>query len=720
MYTSRMNFSLENLNSSQKAAATQTEGRVRVVAGAGAGKTRTLTSRYCFLVSEAGVAPENILCATFTNRAANEMKARVRAALGDMDLSRICTFHAFCVQLLKEDINVLNYPKNFIVMDTQDERDILLRIFGDMGLTMRDTTIQSTIDRALEARKMKADSYIDDIYQMDNDALRAKALAMADRDDQIFARYIYEQKKNFALDFNDLINFATYILEKFPAVREKWRERTQYVMVDEFQDVSEKQYRIARILSEKHENLFIVGDSDQTIYSWRGSHVKMFLDFDKKYPDAKTFTLTQNYRSTPEIILAANALISKNTVRYPKDLVPTRPSGEKPVYRHCASEREEAEWICEKIKALAQAGADYGSIAVLYRAQFVSRAIEERLVDEKIPYKFYSGVEFYNRAEIKDAVCYLRMIASADDMAFMRTVNMPSRKIGKKKIEFLRADAEKNNRTMYESLKASARSEMFRATGAARYVDAIESVRAMKGEAPLGTLLQAAMDKSGYEEFLRLQSDQERLDNIAEFRRAVEKAGQDDDASLEDFLARVALYTDQDASERRSSVKLMTIHAAKGMEFRHVFVCAMSEGIFPSRKTFTKEDMEEERRIAYVAFTRAEDSLFISDSEGTANDNLFKYPSRFIFDTGLENLNVEKAPDDSLVARSKKAISASEAQLAAFDNVFQKGARVRHAIFGDGTVSAANEKGGVYLIKFDSLKTERAIRFGTKLAPIES
>jgi len=261
---------LSFLNEQQQNAVRQTEGSVRVMAGAGSGKTRTLTSRYCYLVNEVGIAPGNILCVTFTNRAANEMKFRVRKQLGDMDLGYICTFHAFCVQLLKEDINVLNYPKNFIIMDTEDEREILLRIFDDMHLTLRDTTIQRTIDDVLEGKKLHADSYIDDIYRLNNEQLRERFNTIKDRDDQIFARYIYEQKKCFGLDFNDLINFGTYILEHFPEVREKWQDRMEYVMVDEFQDVSKKQYRIAQILSAKHGNLFIVGDSDQTIYSWGG------------------------------------------------------------------------------------------------------------------------------------------------------------------------------------------------------------------------------------------------------------------------------------------------------------------------------------------------------------------------------------------------------------------------------------------------------------------
>ena len=718
LYTGDMESILSSLNEQQQNAVRQTEGYVRVMAGAGSGKTRTLTSRYCYLVNEVGIAPGNILCVTFTNRAANEMKFRVRKQLGDLDLGYICTFHAFCVQLLKEDINVLNYPKNFVIMDTEDEREILLRIFDDMHLTLRDTTIQRTIDDVLEAKKMKADSYINDIYRLNNEQLRERFNMIKDRDDQIFARYIYEQKKCFGLDFNDLINFATYILENFPAVRGKWQDRMEYVMVDEFQDVSKKQYRIAQLLSAKHENLFIVGDSDQTIYSWRGSHVKLFLDFDKKYPGARTFLLTENYRSTPQILTASNTLIAKNTVRYPKTLTPVNPDGQKPLYCHCKNEQEEALWIYGQIRALAESGVKYGDIAVLYRAHYLSRPVEECFIEKEIPYKFYSGIEFYSRREIKDLVCYLRMLTAADDIAFLRTINTPSRKIGKKKIEALKNEAESKNISLYEALKQLADSPLFAGTNAYQYIDAIDSLRETYSSMPLGTILQAVMDKTGYEAYLRLQSDQDRLDNVAEFRRAVETAGQDDDANLADFLTHIALFTDLDRESERNNVKLMTIHTAKGMEFPYVFICGMNEGVFPSRKTISPEDMEEERRIAYVAMTRAEKELFLSDSEGTANDGIFKYPSRFIFDAGLENLRLEHQLDKSLVEQTTKIIMYSEEQLKLMGTLLEVNMRIHHDVFGDGTITAVNKKDGCYFVKFDSIKTLRSIRFEIKLTVI--
>jgi len=709
---------MNRLNEEQKAAVLATEGAVRVAAGAGTGKTMTLTSRYCYLVSELGIAPRNILCATFTNRAANEMKRRVRDTLGDMDLSYICTFHAFCVQLLKEDINVINFPKNFIIIDEEDQKQMLLKIFGEMGLTLRDMTLQRAKDEVLEARKMHAADYIDDIYMLNNEELKKKASEAPGRNDEIFYRYLYEQKKCFGCDFNDLINFAAYILEKFPDVREKWQERMQYVLVDEFQDVSLRQYNIARSLAGKHGNLFIVGDPDQTIYSWRGSHTKYFVDFPKVNKGAKTFALTANYRSRPEILAASNALIAKNEIRFPKELHALKNSGLRPLYFHAQSEKAEAAWIYSEIKKLLRAGVKEGSIAVLYRAHYLTRVLEECFIKNGLAYKIYSGVEFYGRREIKDIICYLRMVTAGDDIAFLRTVNMPPRKMGAKKIDALKNYAEEKNISLYSALKENLEEPFLRGTQAKRYVTAIEYVRRQQNAMRLGDALQTLLDMSGYEEFLRLQSDQDRLDNVAELKRSVEEAGKDDDATLEEFLAHAALFTDLDHEERHDSVKLMTVHTAKGMEFHCVFVCGLNEGVFPSRKTDTPEDMDEERRLAYVAMTRAMDRLYLSDAEGVANDNIFKYPSRFIFDAEKENIDYVKELDKTLEERVKRQIKFSEAKLQSSSSLLEEGDRVKHSVFGEGTVVSVNTSQLCYSIQFDRLKTSRSVMFGSKLDKI--
>jgi DNA helicase-2/ATP-dependent DNA helicase PcrA len=706
---------IAHLNTEQREAVLATEGPVRVVAGAGTGKTRALTSRYCYLVSSLGIAPKNILCATFTNRAANEMKRRVRVALGDLDLSFICTFHAFCVQLLKEDIHVLNYPKNFVVLDVEDQKQILLKIFGEMGLTLRDMTIKRALDEVLEAKKLYASAYIDDIYEFDNERIRAKISQAENRNDEIFLRYLYEQKKSFGCDFNDLINFSSYILENFPAVRQKWQDRMQYVMVDEFQDVSLRQYKIAQALAGKHGNLFIVGDPDQTIYSWRGSHVKLFLNFGKEYPDAKTLVLKTNYRSTPEILAASNALIEKNEVRFQKSLSAVKNHGGKPLYRHAASEKNEAEWICSEISRLRGEGVSLSRFAVLYRAHYLTRALEECFIKKDLPYKLYSGVEFYGRREIRDVICYMRMVTSGDDVAFLRTVGVPPRKIGKKRLDSLKEYAERRGLSLYDALRETCRSRLFHGTRADRYVDAVETVRRRRASMTMGDALQALLDVSGYEEYMRLQGDQERLDNIAELKRAVESAGEDEDASFEDFLAKAALFTNLDREGERDTVKLMTVHTAKGMEFPFVFVCGLNEGVFPSRKIETPEEMDEERRLAYVAMTRAMDRLYLSDSEGVSNDGLFKYPSRFIFDAGRENLEYAATLDASLEGEAKRSILRGEQNQKSRQALFAPGDRVTHPAFGTGTVTEVNAAELFYSIRFDALKTERAIRFGTSL-----
>ncbi|TCV95218.1 ATP-dependent helicase [Biostraticola tofi] len=708
-------------NSAQQDAITSTEGAIRIIAGAGTGKTRTLTDRYCYLVSMLGVAPRNIMCVTFTNRAANEMKRRVRRTLGDLDLGMICTFHAFCVQLLKEDIHLLNFPRNFIILDMEDLKQMLLKIFSDMGLTLRDTTIKRTLDEVLEARKLQATGYIDDIYQLNNEQLKARFVTARDRDEEIFLRYIYEQKKCFGCDFNDLINFATWILEKFPDVRHKWQDRMQYVMVDEFQDVSKRQYQLARLLAGKHGNLFIVGDPDQTIYSWRGAHLRLFLDFDKVYPAAKTIALTMNYRSSPQILAASNHLIEQNQVRVEKTLQAQQTEGPKPSYYHAKSERLEAEWIAERVAELQAKGINSNDIAVLYRAHFLTRALEECFISRGLPYTIFSGVAFYGRREIKDVICYLRMVTGADDLALLRTINLPSRRIGKKRLAALAVLAEERALSLYQALKENLDQPMFKGTDARQYVAAIEQVRQQRAVLTLGNQLQMLLDLSGYEGLLRLSGDQERLDNLAELKRSVQQAGdEDEEATLEEFLERVALFTSLDQESEHATLKLMTIHSAKGMEFRYVFICGMNEGVFPGRRISSIEEMEEERRLAYVAMTRAREGLYLSDAQGVANDGLFKYPSRFIFDAGAQHIDflVPLEPAMHPEGRSNDATNGFISAVQDPMDRFRPGDRVMHPVFGSGTVNASHPDEFAYAVKFDGLPTERSMQFNAPLQKI--
>lgn len=699
---------LDTLNQQQLEAVQTTEGPVRVIAGAGTGKTRALTARYCYLTDLLGIAPEAILCVTFTNKAAAEMKIRIRKLLGDFDSGYICTFHSLCVRILKEDIHVLNYPSNFVVMDEDDQVDMLLKVYADMGLTLKELPVKRATDY-IARQKGASDSYIRHIEKLSNLDLLAQLTRDADRMDEIFLRYLYEQKKSFAVDFDDLIIFTHYILNAYPALLSKWQSRMEYVMVDEFQDVSPRQYRIARMLAGAHRNLFIVGDPDQTIYTWRGADVRLFLNFDKAYPDATTIVLTDNYRSTPQIISASNSLVAHNTNRYPKALNALKDNGIAPVFYHARSERDEAAWVSKKIQALVKAGWKLHDIAVLYRAHHLSRPFEDAFVKGSIPYKIYSGTAFYARREVKDVLAYLRMLTTGDDMAFLRTVNTPSRKIGKKKLGIIRNDADCHGDRMIDALRRLCDSPAFASTGAADYLGVIDSAKPLAGNIALGDLLQRVLDLSGYEEMLRSLSEWERLDNLAELKRAIEEAGHDDDASLDDFLARAALVANIDRDRNDSdSLRMMTVHTAKGMEFPVVFIVGMSEGAMPSRRSSGPDDIEEERRLAYVALTRAETALYMSDSEGFSHDNSGKAPSRFIYEIGVEHMTFER-PLPPPPALPDPMAGAGETA------VFKSGSLVEHPVFGRGMVMSVDNDRRAYLIQFDRFTTPRSLRFGAPL-----
>lgn len=443
---------LKDLNDEQMEAVTTTEGYVRVIAGAGSGKTKALTHRYAFLVNEFGISTSNILCATFTNKAANEMKKRVRSMIGDNDTGFICTFHGFCVRLLREDIHAINYPQNFIVMDAEDTETILKTVYETSNIQSRTYTF-SMAREYIKRQKISSYAHIPYLLELDIQKLKTEYMNEKDIKRKVFLGYLYEQRKCYGLDFDDLITLALYILETSDEKRQKWQERMQYVMVDEFQDVSDSNYKLVEILSGFHKNLFIVGDPDQTIYSWRGADINNILNFDKCHKNTKTIIMNRNYRSTPEVLGSANTLISKNKNRIEKDLIPIKQNNQKTIYYHAKTTKLEAQWIVTEIQELLRQGVQYSDIAVLYRAHYVSRSIEEAFIQNKIPYILYSGIEFYKRKEIKDAVSYLRMVLYADDLSFQRVINEPKRNVGKKRLSFLIEYAEQYNMSMYNALK---------------------------------------------------------------------------------------------------------------------------------------------------------------------------------------------------------------------------------------------------------------------------
>lgn len=706
---------LSGLNTEQREAVTTTEGFVRVMAGAGSGKTRALAHRFAYLVNEVGILPSTILCVTFTNKSANEMRRRIRALTGDNDTGFISTFHGFCVSVLQEDSYFVQYPKSFLVLDNSDIDSMLAVIYEERGLTLRDMTFSKARDMIEIEKCVNRPQYYLDVIAMDLDTLKKKYDEAVTAKDIIFYGYLYQQKKCFGLDYNDLIKFTLYIFSQSDEIRLKWQQRLEYIMIDEFQDIDPLQYELMQALCAYHKNLFIVGDPDQTIYTWRGADVKYLLDFERNFPNVKTIMMMKNYRSTPEILSAANSLIDKNTIRMKKELIPMLPQGERPVYTHNKTTDTEANTIAARIKELNEAGVPYGDIAVLYRAHYAARTIEEGLMKAEIPYTIYSGVQFFDRVEIKDALSYMRMVVYKDDLSFLRIVNTPRRNIGQKRMRFLTEYAGKNACSLYEALDRNADEPLFAGTQAKRFIKLIEHFAAIYKNMPASEALSAILNESGYEAALRTEGAQDRLDNLAELKQAVYEyeTGCGEESAMEDFIAHVALLTNLDAASSPDAVKLMTVHTAKGLEFPYVFICALDEGVFPSKRTDSFEGMEEERRLMFVAVTRAEKGLFLSDAEGRSIDGSFRYPSRFVFDIDRQYLDYTSELNESLKAEAERYISSVQNRLTAQTQElrFTVGQRVMHDIMGGGMVVDIDSGRMAYVIHFDSLPTPRRINF---------
>ena len=710
---------LQGLNASQLEAVTSTEGFIRVIAGAGSGKTRALARRFAYLVNEIGILPGNILCVTFTNKSANEMRQRIHNLTGDNDTGYISTFHSFCVSVLQEDSHALQYPKSFLVLDNSDIDSMLKIIYEERGLTLRNMTFSKARDM-IEIRKLiKEPKYYLDMLNMSLDTLRQKYLTATEPSDIIFYGYLYQEKKCFGLDYNDLIKFTLYIFEQNEAVKIKWQQRLEYIMIDEFQDIDELQYKLMSVLCGYHKNLFIVGDPDQTIYTWRGANVRYLLDFDKIFPSVKTIMMMQNYRSTPQIVSVVNDLIDKNKFRIKKNLMPTIADGMKVICHHADTFEREAMWIAEQIQALHGEGTSYREITVLYRAHYITRIVEEVFLREKIPYAIYSGVQFFNRMEIKDALAYLRLIAYKDDLAFLRVVNVPKRNLGERRIKFLQEYAVKHQCSLYISLETNLDNEIFKGTKAAQFVALIENFAANYAERQISELLAAILNESGYEKMLRTEGSQERLDNLAELKQSVYEyeTSCGEESTLEHYLSHIALFTNSDAADNSDKVKLMTVHSAKGLEFPYVFLCAMNEGVFPSKKTDTIQKMEEERRLAFVAMTRAQKGLYLSEAEGRNFDGSPRYPSRFLLDIEPALLDYTQKPQEGLIRETKDYLVINERYLADEENQssLAVGQRVKHSIFGSGTVVDVDLIKAAHLVKFDNIDTPRSISFRAKL-----
>ena len=761
-------MNLEDLNEEQRQAVTTTEGYVRVIAGAGSGKTRALTYRFAYLVNEIGILPSHILCVTFTNKAAAEMRKRIRELTGDNDTGYVSTFHGFCVSVLQEDSNAVSYPKSFLVLDNSDINAMLQIIYEERGLTLRQMTFSNARDM-IEIRKLfKEPHYYEDLITMSLEQIHQKYLTATKPDDIIFYGYLYQQKKCFGLDYNDLLKFVLYIFQTNDAIRQKWQERLEYIMIDEFQDIDMIQYEVMKALCPYHNNLFVVGDPDQTIYTWRGADIRYLLEFDKKFPGVRTIMMNRNYRSTKPILDVANSLISKNKGRIKKDLVtggeslplaPTAdafsatpsPKGDTPLksplpsYYHAASAEDEAAYITKKIRELTEntvvepveTTAEFNNmvstssttqkfslsdIAILYRAHYISRPIEEVFQREKIPYSLNSGLPFFDRAEIKDALSYLRMIAYKDDLSFLRTVNQPKRNVGERRINALKEYVEENGGSLYDALKILVAEPLFANTTAQKYIDLIESFSVTYHGRQMSEVFSHLMNESGYELALRTEGSQERLDNLAELKQSIYEyeTSCGEECTLENYLAHAALYTNADIATTKNAIRLMTVHTAKGLEFPVVFIAGLNENTFPSKKTDTLEAMEEERRLAFVAVTRAQKLLYLTEAEGFSQVSGSRYPSRFIFDIDRELLNYEVELPQQLIAKTKLYVQESQTKLQKKSELagLAKGDTVEHGILGRGIVLEIDETAGTYTVQFEKTATPRKMSFKAPLKKV--
>ena len=710
---------LNDLNEAQKQAVTTTEGFVRVVAGAGSGKTRALSSRFAYLVNDLGILPGNILCVTFTNKAANEMRRRIHNLTGDNDTGYINTFHGFCVNVLQEESHVVQYPKSFLVLDASDIDDMLSIVYAERGLTLRDMTYSDARDMIEMIKLVEMPDYYIYMIEMDLELLKKRYDEAETVKDIIFYGYLYQQKKCFGLDYDDLISFVLYIFSKNEESKLKWQKRLEYIMIDEFQDIDRPQYTLMQVLCGYHHNLFIVGDPDQTIYTWRGASTKFLMDFNSEYQTTQTIMMMENYRSTPQILDVANSLIAHNQDRIEKNLIPILPDGEKVTAKFAENPEKEAEWIAAEIERLHASGVDYKDITIMYRAHFLTRSVEQSLMKEKIPYTIYSGVQFYERTEIKTALSYLRCLALRDDMSFRRVINSPKRNMGQRRMTFLEEYAELKGITLYQALEETIDEKIFNGTEAREFLNMMKELSEGMEQRPISELLADIMNKSGYEEALRTEGAQMRLDNLAELKQSVYEYETTcgEEAMLVDYLRHVALYTNTDLEDTKDRVKLMTVHAAKGLEFPYIFLVGMNEGIFPSKKSRTREAMEEERRVAFVAYTRAMKKLYLSCAEGRNFDGSPRYPSRFVLEPAEGLIEYVEKPREDLIKETKEYIGISDRVMKGQDEVTRLpvGSRVKHAIFGEGEIIGVDTDRNAYIVKFDGQHTERLISFRVNL-----
>lgn len=665
---------LNSLNDRQREAVLYNEGPLLIIAGAGAGKTKTLTTKIAYLIEEEHVSPYNILAITFTNKAAKEMKDRLYLLIGsDASKLQVSTFHSFGLKLLRENYETLGYDKNFVIMDSDDSLTVVKKILKDMDL---DPKIYNP--RAIRNK----------ISSCKNEMMSPKAYeryAISDYEkivQQVYEKYETKLQRNNSVDFDDLLLLPIELFKNNPETLDKYQDLYKYLLIDEYQDTNEAQYILTKLLCAKHRKITCVGDDSQSIYSFRGANYKNILNFEKDYQDAKTILLEENYRSTSTILDAANQVIKNNLQRKDKNLWTNRGVGEKIKYYRAYNERDEAQYVIRKVKELVNRGTEYQDISVLYRTNAQSRVLEEEMLKENLPYRVIGSFYFYSRKEIKDLIAYLRLIHnSKDNVSLLRVINTPKRGIGLKTIENLTEQADLNGTSIYEAITSGKELE-FKST--------IEKLKLLSDELTLTELIDKVLDASGLRAELEAEKSLEaevRLENLEEFK-SITKSFEEREGliSLEDFLLEISLISDvEEYKDDPNRISLMTVHSVKGLEFNHVFVVGMEEGIFPHMNSLMENsELEEERRLCYVAITRAKDDLHLVNARRRTlfGKEQINPVSRFISEipADLMESNVKDEIPQKVEKIDKKEVFRED------EVDYQVGDFVYHETFGTGKI----------------------------------
>lgn len=602
---------LQGLNDIQYDAVADVEGHKLILAGAGSGKTKVVTTKIAYLIDN-GVSPFSILGFTFTNKAANEMKERIDGLVSfNVDKMWIGTFHSICVRILRHNIDRIGYSKNFTILDTSDQRTLYKEIIKEFNFDEKIYTpksLQSEISN-LKNSNISPVEYEKSIYTP-----RDKAIS------RIYYKYNEKLKNNNSVDFDDLILLTVKLLRDNIDIREYYHDRFKYIFVDEFQDTNNIQYELIKLLTGPDSFLNVVGDSDQSIYKFRGANIENILNFNKDFKDSRQIILNENYRSTKNILKTANNVIENNDNRIKKELWTENKDGEKPQFFTADSSREEAEFVSNKIEEYLQKGINPSEIAILYRSNYLSRSFEESLMSKNISYKVVGGIKFYERAEIKDLIAYLRLISNSnDDISFLRVVNSPKRGIGNATIEKLNYVSNEMNLSLFDSINYLRTFNILGNTAINKLEDfreLINSLKVDKENMNIENLLRSIIEKTEYIELLESQKTLEsksRIENIEEFVGSIITYEENNESNLESYLSDISLLSDVDKTEELdNSITLITVHSAKGLEYQVVFLVGLSEGIFPSSFVESDEDLEEERRLMYVAITRAKENLHLT------------------------------------------------------------------------------------------------------------